>query len=88
MDRSLIGCLMRFDVEKRKLFRPSAPPYPEFDGKVGLCVSTGKTSSGDIHVGVQWLKPVDYRGRSAKKSSFPLDSFIIIGGAGEDKQSR
>lgn len=78
MGKSLVGSLLRFDANKRSLFHPNAPEYPEFDGEVGLCVSHRVNSQGNPHVGVQWLKPVAYRGRKTARSGFALDNFVVF----------
>ncbi len=79
MGGTLVGSLLRFDGEKRDLFHPTAPEYPEFEGQVGLCVSHRINSKGDAHVAVQWLKPVKYHNQMTTKSHFALDNFVVVG---------
>ena len=81
MGRSMIGSLLKFDCDKRKLFCPNAPLYPPFDQQVGLCISHSTNARGEEHVRVQWLKPVHHFGRPATVSDFPLSNFIGVGRA-------
>ena len=81
MGGSVIGALLRFDCEKRELFHPTAPLYPEFDGQIGLCLSETKLENGSTYVSVQWLKPVKYHDRVATISHFQLDNFSVVGAA-------
>jgi hypothetical protein len=73
----MIGSLLKYDCEKRELFRPTAPPYKQFDQQVGLCISHGPSARGEAHVRVEWLKPSETR---TYMSDFSLDSFIVVGG--------
>ncbi len=79
MGRSMIGSLLKFDYEKRKLYHPAAPRYPVFDQQVGLCTNYRINERGDAYVRVQWLKPIQMAGRFTKESSFALDNFIVVG---------
>jgi len=76
---ALIGTLLKFDYEKRKLYHPTAPRYPVFDQQVGLCTNYRINEHGDAYVRVQWLKPIQMAGRFTKESSFALDNFIVVG---------
>ena len=78
MGRSMIGSLLKFDCAKRKLFHPSSPVYPNFDQRVGLCISHSVNAVGNQHVRVQWLKPVHHFGNLATVSDFELDNFIVL----------
>ena len=80
--RSLVGCLLQFDMGKRTLFHATAPPYPQFDGQVCPCLGRGENAD---FISIKWLKPVEYHGRRTKKSSFQSSNFIIVGRVGEKK---
>ncbi len=75
----MIGTLLKFDCEKRKFYSPTAPPYENFDGAVGLCIRHRVNDSGEPYVAVKWLKPVEHFGREAGVSSFALSNFIVVG---------
>ena len=72
----MIGSLLKYDEEKRQLFRPNAPTYKKFDQQVGLCISyVVDAGNGDEHVRVQWLRPKETQ---TKFSDFGLNNFIVI----------
>ena len=78
----MIGSLVRFSTEKRQLYFPTCNTYGFFDGEVGLVISYSKTSRGDEHVRVRWLKPVlQTSGKRAEISDFDLLNFDIVSAA-------
>ena len=78
----MIGCLLRFDAEKRKLYNDRVE-YPQFHNKVGLCTSYRVNDKGEPHVAVQWLKPVEYHNQMTTKSHFAAYNFVVVGAVHE-----
>ena len=78
----MIGCLLKFDAEKRSLYN-SLTEYPQFHDQVGLCVSHTVREDGQEFVAVQWLKPIKYHNQMTVKSHFAAYNFIVVGAVHE-----
>ena len=74
----MIGLLVMFSCNKRSLYFPSCSPYTRFDGKLGLVISYRLNDEGEEHVGVKWLKPFIWRGRTVTGSNFNLLNFEVV----------
>ena len=78
----MIGSLVKFSCDKRKVYFPTCPQYPAFDGQVGLVTSyTKQEASGDESVRVQWVQPFFWKNHDfpVKESDFNLLNFEIVG---------
>ena len=79
----MIGSLVKFSCDKRKLYFPTAPEYSAFDGKIGLVTSyTKQEATGDESVRVQWVKEFYWSNHDfpVRHSDFNLLNFEIVGG--------
>ena len=78
----MIGSLVKFSCDRRRVFFPTTPAYPLFDGRMGLVTSYTKKDTGDEHVRVRWVKPFYWKNHDfpVVESDFNLLNFEIVGG--------
>ena len=71
----MIGSLVKYSCEKRKLYMPNCPPYYQFDGELGLVTEHYEEQNS---IRVRWVRPISYLGRTTERSSFSLHSFEVV----------
>ena len=85
----MIGTLVKFSPEKRELYFPNQPQYPDWHNRNGLVTRfTTDYERGTESARVHWLKPferTDYKGEGTPLVTFSDFNFLNFEVIGEVK---